>query len=70
MFGDDDATEIVLDGDDLEIIRPRPDPDLIVATTAAALVEARQSGQPLVATVDGSSAARAAFVEVFRLPLG
>jgi DNA-binding HxlR family transcriptional regulator len=68
-LSDDDVTEIVVDGDVLDVVRPGPDPDLTVTTTSRALLEARQCGGPLMAAVEGSAAARAAFVEAFRLEL-
>jgi hypothetical protein len=53
----------------VRVIRPQPDPDLTVTTTSLALLEARQAGAPLEASVEGSAAARQAFADTFQLEL-
>jgi DNA-binding HxlR family transcriptional regulator len=69
VFPEGDSTELDVADGDVRVVRPQPAPDLTVTTTSNALVEARQTGAPLLATVEGSRSARKAFVDVFQLQL-
>ena len=65
---DDDAVDLLVTAHDTQIVEPSGDPDVIVRTSAAALVSARQ-GAPLEGTLEGRAAQRRDFLERFRLHL-
>ena len=64
----DDVVDMVVTERDTTIAAPDGAADVVVHTTAAALVAARQ-GQPFVADLTGTVAARKAFLHTFRLEL-
>jgi DNA-binding HxlR family transcriptional regulator len=63
-----DVADLWASAHDTRIAGPEGEPDLVVHTSAAALVAARQ-GAPFEATFTGSAAARRRFLETFRLEL-
>lgn len=63
-----DAVDLWVSAHDTRIAAPQGEPDLVVHTTGAALVAARQGG-PLEASFTGTAAARRRFLETFRLEL-
>lgn len=66
-FGDGDTHDVLLAPDKAAAGAPEEgDADLVVHTTAAALVAARQ-GEPLIATFDGTKRSVSAFLTAFEL---